>query len=776
MAFVLRPTKRDLRALCGLTVLSVLSGVGTASAQDALTPGTRVVMHAHNAYPDKGRWGDRLDRALSAGLPLVIEQDLAWYRDPATGVARSVVSHEPVATGGEPSLEEYFFERVRPLVEQALRDNRRETWPVITLHLDFKTNEPEHHAAVWNTLSKYEPWLTTAHRTAAVTDIAPLQAGPMLVLTEHPDTQERTFHDAVPVGSKLRLFGSVHTLPGLTPAPRTNYRRWWNHSWAVVEGIEQPKAGDWTAAEEARLRAIVRAGHDAGLWVRFYTLNGHDPLDTANGWTASYNFGSLAAAQIRWEAAIRAGVDFLAVDQYEAFGAVLRARAPLVFRGTISRADYERLFEVPFTVPPGAGRVNVSLAYDDRERTVIDLGLRGPGGFRGWSGGGPQQIFVAEHSASYGYTPGPLTAGEWAVILGIPNIREGVTASYTVTVTVAEGTDRWDSLGATARWYAGDLHAHSGHSDGRTTGTDGRRLRVPPEHVFDAARSTGLDFVALTDHNTATHWAEVDRLQPQYPGVLLLHGREVTTYRGHMNAFGENRFVDFRLGESRTVRDVALGLREAGAFVSINHPTAPDDERCMGCGWNDADTGTIAAVDAVEIVNGDAADGPLAGWSYWAALLNRGHRLAAIGGSDEHTPDETADRRMGTPTTMIYAEELSEVALLDGLRHGRVYVKGRGPGGPALEFVADARAVHAGMGDSLPTGSAAVFRVHARGAAGQRVSWVRRGVVTHASNLDAEGRAEWHTVVADEDWFSVIIADAAGPTVFSNAIYVDASR
>lgn len=764
----------DLRVLCGV-VFSVLCG-SSAAAQDALAPGTRVLMHAHNAYPDGGRWGDRLDRALSTGLPLVIEQDLAWYRDPATGVARSVVSHEPVATGAEPSLDAYFFERVRPLVEQAIRDNRRETWPVITLHLDFKTNEPEHHAALWNTLGKYEAWLTTALRTASATDVAPLQAGPMLVLTEHPDIQERTFHDAVPVGAKLRLFGSVHTLPGLTPAPRTNYRRWWNHSWAVVEGIEQPRAGEWTAAEETRLKAIVRTAHDAGLWVRFYTLNGHDPLGTASGWTASYNFGSLAAARVRWDAAIRAGVDFVAVDQYEEFGSLLRTHMPLVLRGSVSREDYERLFEIPFTVPRGTRRVDVSLAYDDRERTVIDLGLRGPDGFRGWSGGGAQQIFVAEHSASYGYTPGPMAPGQWAVILGIPNIRDGVTAPYTVTVTFAGGAERWGSLSPAARWYAGDLHSHSGHSDGRTTGAGGRRLRVPPEHVFDAARKAGLDFVALTDHNTASHWADVDRLQPQYPGLLLMHGREVTTYRGHMNAFGEHRFVDFRLGESRAVRDVAVALHKAGAFVSINHPTAPDDERCMGCGWNDADTETIAAIDAVEIVNGDAADGPLAGWSYWAALLNRGHRLAAIGGSDEHTPDDTADRRLGTPTTMIYSEGLSETALVSGLRRGRVYVKARGPAGPSLAFAADAGGLHADMGDSLPAGLMSVFRVRAEGAAGQRVSWVRRGTVAETSVLDAQGVAEWSSLAADGDWFSVIVSDASGPTVFSNAIYVAGAR
>ena len=64
--------------------------------------------------------------------------------------------------------------------------------------------------------------------------------------------------------------------------------------------------------------------HRAGLWIRFYTLNGHDPTDESGGWSPGYNFGSEQAARERWRAAIRAGVDFIAVDQYERFSATLR--------------------------------------------------------------------------------------------------------------------------------------------------------------------------------------------------------------------------------------------------------------------------------------------------------------------------------------------------------------------------------------------------------------------------------------------------------------------
>src|SRR5437879_8424675 len=94
----------------------------------------RPVLDAHNCYPYEGQWTDRIDRALNTGFPVGIEQDIAWYVDPATGKGRAVVSHEANTTGSEPLLRDYFFERVRPVVEQALARNDRAHRPLIVLH------------------------------------------------------------------------------------------------------------------------------------------------------------------------------------------------------------------------------------------------------------------------------------------------------------------------------------------------------------------------------------------------------------------------------------------------------------------------------------------------------------------------------------------------------------------------------------------------------------------------------------------------------------------
>jgi hypothetical protein len=311
--------------LACLLFATALAPVGAGA--DAIVPGTRVLLDAHNAYPYDGRFADRVDRALATGIPVAIEQDLAWYRDTRTGLARSIVTHGEPYSGSEPTLREHFFERIRPIVEAALREDRRDLWPIITLNLDFKTIEPEHLQAISALLGEYESWLCTAERTTADGEIRPIRVGPVLVLTGEQDAQQQEFHDRVPSGGKLRVFGAVHRATPKGPPvllTKTNYRRWSNNPWSVVEPEGQPKAGAWTPEDEARLVSAVRAAHEAGLWIRFYTLNGHDPADLTGGWSASYNFGSLDAARERWRAAIKAGVDFVAVDQYEEFANLLR--------------------------------------------------------------------------------------------------------------------------------------------------------------------------------------------------------------------------------------------------------------------------------------------------------------------------------------------------------------------------------------------------------------------------------------------------------------------
>src|SRR4051812_25115441 len=93
-------------------------------------PGERVLLDAHNAYPEHGKFTDRIDRALNTGLPVAIEQDLYWVRRPATGRYEAVVAHDSDATDDAPTFESYFLDRIAPLMERALAEPHREAWPL----------------------------------------------------------------------------------------------------------------------------------------------------------------------------------------------------------------------------------------------------------------------------------------------------------------------------------------------------------------------------------------------------------------------------------------------------------------------------------------------------------------------------------------------------------------------------------------------------------------------------------------------------------------------
>lgn len=329
-------------AMCLLSPATAPS-IGELLAQPGFGPGQRVMLDAHNAYPQNDRWRDRIDRALATGLPVAIEQDLYWRKDRKQRL-EIVVAHDTSEIRSAPTLEAYFFQRIRPIVERALGERRRDRWPLIVLNLDFKRNDAALLDAVYLLLGQYESWLTTAPRTSTPDVAAPLSVGPLLVLTGSSEAQRARFHDAVPVGERLRAFGAIP--PAVAPgandeeraanmnrmpaeqliAPKaSNYSRWVNLPWRVVEPGGQRNAEDWSAADAARLDALVERAHALNLWIRFYTLDGFLNGD-GDGLTRSYDFGGDAAVKLRWRAAREAGVDFIATDHYERFDRTRRER------------------------------------------------------------------------------------------------------------------------------------------------------------------------------------------------------------------------------------------------------------------------------------------------------------------------------------------------------------------------------------------------------------------------------------------------------------------
>lgn len=399
------------------------------------------------------------------------------------------------------------------------------------------------------------------------------------------------------------------------------------------------------------------------------------------------------------------------------------AAGTLTLTGVMTGADHQTYREVPFQVPPATTSVAVTFDYTGRDqKSVIDIGLRDPQRFRGWSGGNKAAFTLTETWATPSYLPGPLPAGRWMLILGVPNLRQGARADYTATVTLSKDAAFHGFTAMPLRdgpgWYRGDLHLHTGHSDGACPSQSGAKTPCPVFRTLDAAAARGLDFVAVTEHNTSSHIQALAELQPAYDRLLLIPGREITTFRGHANIIGMTAPLDFQLGGARapTFAKILDQAGAAGAFVTINHPGLPSGEACMGCGWT-------APVDfrrigAVEVINGGITSGPLSGIAFWEARLTEGYRLTAMGGSDNHdaTLDPTRAAAVGRPTTVVYAQNLSQDAILAGLRSGRVFIDVQGTPNRLLDMSYAAgkltvRVAHAAGGTLVLKGPAAPDQV-----------------------------------------------------------------
>lgn len=454
-----------------------------------------------------------------------------------------------------------------------------------------------------------------------------------------------------------------------------------------------------------------------------------------------------------------------------------------VFTGEITGADHQHYKPVPFDVPKGVERITVTLSYDKANKTVVDLGVWDPVRFRGWSGGTRDRFTIAASDATPGYLAGALPAGRWQVMLGVPNARAGSKSAYRVTVAFDRGARHAASaaigdppINPNPGWYRGDLHMHDAHSDGSCASQAGRRVPCPLFRTVTAAAEAGLDFVAVTDHNTTAHFGGLRELQPWFDKLLLIPGAEITTFGGHANLIGQRGFVDFRVGTPAVpdIRTLERAAASSGGILSINHPALPSGEACMGCGWIWPDT-DWRGITAIEAVNANTVEGPLAGIGFWYARLNEGHKLIGIAGSDNHDPDAPAGKApIGRPTTAVHAANLSADAILAGIRAGNVFIDVTGGGKRLLEVEGEAGGRTAAMGGSLEAAAGALIRVHAKDVAGAMAELVINGSPVQKQRVeDGDARFVFRLDPPSCGWAAVNIRDGAGhPLLVGNPIYL----
>jgi hypothetical protein len=272
-------------------------------------------------------------------------------------------------------------------------------------------------------------------------------------------------------------------------------------------------------------------------------------------------------------------------------------RPAVTFSGAATTNDSRTYRVMPFEVVTGTTRVEVTYGWTDAQpalggtpitKTTIDLGVwdqhgyRSAAGFRGWSGSragnvahGQAPVFIQQDFAQRGYRPDPIKAGQWWIELGFAAIAPGGT-NWTATVHctnpavgapfVSRPVDPTYVARNHPGWYRGDFHMHGVESN----------MHAPPwSEMVRYARSVGLDFMPISDYVTNQQWRELGPVQQANPDMLIWPGREIITYFGHMNAFGETPgVIEYRQGfEGISMADVQREEVREGALFQVNHPT-----------------------------------------------------------------------------------------------------------------------------------------------------------------------------------------------------------
>ena len=446
--------------------------------------------------------------------------------------------------------------------------------------------------------------------------------------------------------------------------------------------------------------------------------------------------------------------------------------------GSWTNRDRQRHHEFAIQVPERAEELWIRFRWSPAEvgspvqRNLLTMSVFDPGGFRGaavrWRA--DQELVMGEMSATPGLLAGPILPGQWTIVVDAHEILNDGLTSGRLGFRLEAATRKagvgnagnvkalgFDGLPPTRkpsregpRWYRGDLHSHTVHSDGNTTVADRAR----------AAAQRGLDFMAITDHNTISH----TRADDPWPEELSrIRGSEITTFHGHLNILGLGDWIDWR--NERRGGGAAGILAQAArqkAVVVINHPNAYGNPACTGCHWDFARV-DYSQIDAIEVWNGRWAapendnEGALA---LWTDLVQAGLHPTALSGIDSHSAED--DQVSGLPYTHVHAADPAEASILDAIRRGRVYLSS----GPSLTFRArgsDGTEVSV-PGDRLPTSGPFDLLVDIADLATRATLWfVADGTMKALDVLEPPGRNLQYTDLFAERWWRLELRQGGEP-------------
>ena len=348
---------------------------------------------------------------------------------------------------------------------------------------------------------------------------------------------------------------------------------------------------------------------------------------------------------------------------------------------------------------------------------------------------------------------------EWSVARTEIRLIEGETKPVTLKLLREVPTEGW---------VAADSHihtlTHSGHGDATLT-----------ERVLTIA-GEGIELAVATDHNHHTDFTPAAAGRGLLDRFTPVVGNEVTTKHGHFNAFPIAQGAQVAPFRQESWAKLLPEIRATPGVkvITLNHPRDVHSGFVpLGEGQFNPATGEHLQaeglqIDAMEVVTSAAMQSDIhLLFRDWFALLNRGHRIAAIASSDTHDVNRFI---LGQGRTYVAAQD-ADPAHLDLDEVWRSYQQGRllVSLGLLVQLKVEDRFT---VGD-LATGLPGTIKVE---AIVQGPSWVkadrvelyanglliREAAIGDANRPGEKARMVWHLPKPDHDVHLVAIATGPG--------------
>lgn len=340
-------------------------------------------------------------------------------------------------------------------------------------------------------------------------------------------------------------------------------------------------------------------------------------------------------------------------------------------------------------------------------RNLINWNLYDPAGrFRGrwdWSQEGKtDQIAIGTIRSSRGFLDGPIAPGRWRVVLEVHLIcTDDCRFEFEVTPepgvghchASSPGIERLQRCTPTALptvrpregWLRGEMHSHSTHSDGHYS----------VEELARRAHAAGLDFLALTDHNTTSGHSEA----LARTDVVFLPGEELTTFSGHFGLYGLDHTVEWhRDGRVTDISRLFETLRAEGVYLSLAHPYQIGDPVCVGCRWN-GQAPPLCSFDFLEVWVGcwqERSVEIVRALALWDRILDQGHEIVAVAARDWHGAEQEDGDGRRFARNMVATDRRDPAAVLERLSGGASYLTV----GPHIDLRLTTNGRDHGLGDS----------------------------------------------------------------------------